>query len=260
MDDPIATPMPAQDAPVPTAAASAPVLHYTPLERIALRRPIERIAYIVAACAGRRVLDLGAMDETAWQAKRGQGTWLHEEIGAVAARVDGFDSSSLVTDEGLTTGPRSTIRRGNITDIAALLAQLDELPDVVVAGEIIEHLEDPLRFLSELRNQPGLVGRTLILSTPNATALHNCLIALGARESTHHDHLCIFSYKTLNTLCLRAGFSGWSIVPYVSRFTEMRARNHGWRGLLLAIGERTINAVEWTFPMLSFGYVVVILI
>ena len=82
-------------------------------------------------------------------------------------------------------------------------------------------------------------------------------IALASRESTHHDHLCIFSYKTLNTLCLRAGLADWRIVPYRAAFNEMRERNRGLRRGIVTAGEKAVNAVEWLFPLLSFGYVVV---
>jgi 2-polyprenyl-3-methyl-5-hydroxy-6-metoxy-1,4-benzoquinol methylase len=70
----------------------------------------------------------------------------------------------------------------------------------VVAGELIEHLENPLQFLRSFRQVSRLKGKALLLSTPNATAIHNCLIALGNRESTHRDHLRILSFKTLSTL------------------------------------------------------------
>jgi hypothetical protein len=202
------------------------------------------------------VLDLGAMDETAWAAKRGRGTWLHEEIGRSALRVVGIDNSVLVPAEGLSTGPNATIQRGDISDPKRLVAALDDSPDVVIAGELIEHLENPLQFLTRFIQIDRLTGKTLILSTPNATALHNVLIALARRESTHHDHLCILSYKTLTTLCKRAGFSEWEIIPYFSRFTEMRERHSGFMGLAVRMAQRVVNLVEWIFPMLSFGYIV----
>jgi hypothetical protein len=233
-------------------------LAFTPLERLSPPRPVDRISFIAANCTGRRVLDLGAMDETAFAAKRGLGTWLHEEIGKVAASVEGIDSSDLVPPEGLRTGPRSIIRHVDSSATNQFLAALDPSPEVVVAGELIEHLENPLGFLASLRENPRLRGVTLILSTPNATALHNCLIALGSRESTHPDHLCIFSYKTLTTLCRRAGFEDWSIIPYFARFTEMEQRNRGVRRLMVRGGQRIINGLEWLFPLMSFGYIVLI--
>jgi hypothetical protein len=238
------------------ASSRVPELRYTPLERLRVPRPVDRIGYIAKACAGRRVLDLGAMDETAWQAKRGCGTWLHEEISRTALRVDGIDSSALIPAEGLRTGPNSVIRRGDILDLERLVAALEEPPEVVVAGELIEHLESPLEFLRRLAAIERLSGTTLILSTPNATALHNVLIALARRESTHHDHLCILSYKTLATLCARSGFASWEIVPYFARFTEMHERHRGLARLAVRAAERTVNVFEWLFPLLSFGYIV----
>lgn len=230
-------------------------LRYTPLEHLSVQRPVDRIRYITNACAGRKVLDLGAMDETAWQGKRGRGTWLHEEISRAASRVDGVDNSTLVPAEGLRTGTNSIIRRGDVCDPERLVAELEEPPEVIVAGELIEHLENPLQFLKRFATTARLSGKTLILSTPNATALHNVLIGLIRRESTHPDHLSIFSYKTLTTLCMRAGFNDWEIVPYFSRFTEMEGRHTGVLRLAIRAAERTINAFEWLFPLLSFGYV-----
>jgi len=248
----------------PPASASAeqashcgePHLYYTPLERLKVARPVDRIEFIARACAGCRVLDLGAMDETALAAKRGRGTWLHGEIAISALAVDGVDNSALVPAEGLRTGPNATIRRGDIAQPDLLVAALAPAPDVVVAGELIEHLENPLQFLKRLGSIGVLAGRTLILSTPNATALHNVLIGLTRRESTHQDHLCIFSYKTLATLCARAGFREWEIIPYYARFTEMQARHSGVLNLAVRAAQRLVNLFEWVFPLLSFGYIV----
>jgi hypothetical protein len=233
-----------------------PRLRYTPLERVAVERPVDRIAFLSAICAGRRVLDLGAMDETAWQAKRGTGSWLHEAISRTALEVVGIDNSPLVPAEGLQTAANAVIRRGDVRDPARIVAALASSPEVIVAGELLEHLENPLQFLKGFAGCARLAGATLVLTTPNSTALHNVLIGLARRESTHHDHLCIFSYKTLATLCTRAGFTRWQILPYFARFTEMQQRHAGVARLGVRTAERTINLLEWLFPLLSFGYVV----
>lgn len=237
-------------------SASPASLRYTPLERLGVCRPVDRVGYIVNACSDQRVLDLGAMDETAWQSKRGSGTWLHEEIGRQAKRVDGIDSSAAVPVTGLQTGVNSMIWRGDVNDPTGVLALLPQVPDVVVAGELIEHLENPLSFLRCYAGLKQLAGKTLILSTPNATALHNVLVGMSKRESTHHDHLAIFSYKTLSTLCSRAGLRAWQIVPYYARFTEMEQRQVGAARLGVRATERCVNIGEWLFPLLSFGYIV----
>lgn len=239
-------------APSPRASR----LRYTPLERLSVPRPVDRVRYIAGACAGRRVLDLGAMDETAWQSKHGRGSWLHEEISRVALAVEGVDNSALIPPQGLRTAANAIIRCGDVADPERLVAALAEPPDVIVAGELIEHLENPLQFLRRFAAIQCLAGRTLILSTPNATALHNVLIGLARRESTHHDHLCVLSYKTLATLCRRAGFRSWELIPYYARFTEMGERHQGTARRAIRAAERTVNLFEWLFPLLSFGYIV----
>jgi SAM-dependent methyltransferase len=231
-------------------------LNYTPLEYIEIGRPVDRIAYISGACKNKVVLDLGALDETAFAQKTGHGTWLHEEIARVAVRVIGLDSSNIVLADGLVTARNAVIRKGNILDIDSFLSEIDLSPDVVVAGELIEHLDNPLQFLQSFRRIPRLKGKALLLSTPNATAIHNCLIAMANRESTHPDHLCILSLKTLSTLLSRAGYESWQIIPYHAEFVEMKQRNYGIRKNLVMGGETAIRLVEKIFPLLSFGLIV----
>jgi hypothetical protein len=233
-----------------------PELRYVPLERLEISHPVDRIEFIAHICAGHRVLDLGAMDETAWTSKRGRGTWLHDAIAAQARFVDGVDNSAVVSVEGLPTAANAVIRRGDVNRVESLFDGNTELAEVIVAGELIEHLENPLHFLRQFAAVERLSGKTLILSTPNASALHNFLIGAMRRESTHEDHLCILSYKTLSTLCRRAGFKEWEIIPYFSRFDEMKQRHVGVKRLAVGLVQGIINSLEWIFPLLSFGYIV----
>jgi hypothetical protein len=230
-------------------------VRYTPLAKLTIARPVDRISYIQSLCTGKTVLDLGAMDETAFASKRGKGTWLHEELAKVATTVVGVDNSSVVPEQGLRTGERSIIHHGDVHDLEDFLNRHAVVPDVVVAGELIEHVPNPLALLQALATTPSLRGKTLILTTPNATALHNCLIALTGRESTHPDHLLILSYKTLNTLFLRSGCSEWEIRPYYARFTEMKERVGGAHRLLVGMCESAVNAAEALWPLLSFGLI-----
>lgn len=229
-------------------------LEYTPLERLKVDKPVDRIAYLRACCVGKSVLDLGALDETAFNCKRGNGTWVHEEVARVADRVLGLDSSDKVPPEGLPTGRNSLIVKGTVQELPGILRERDYEPDVIIAGELIEHLDNPQGFLSSLR-QDQLIGKELLITTPNATALHNILVGIVSRESTHPDHVCILSFKTLNTLFMRADFSDWSIIPYYARFTEMRARSEGLMKRVVDISEKMVNAGEWLCPLLSFGWI-----
>lgn len=221
-----------------------------------MSRPVDRLTYVSRVCYGRRVLDLGAMDETAYEKKRGQGTWLHERIAAVAQSVLGVDSSPAVPDAGLVTRGNARIVRGDVASIDDILERHAFVPEIVVAGELIEHVASPVGFLRSLAASGRLRRVPLVMTTPNATAVHNVAIATLSRESTHVDHLCILSFKTLTTLCRRAGLANTRLTPYRSAFVEMRARHGGVRGLAVVAGERVVNGIEWLFPMLSFGWIV----
>ncbi len=227
-------------------------LEYDNFERLSLLRPVDRLSWIANACRGKTVLDVGCFDETALQ-KRNTKYWLHGRIAALARKVIGIDSSELIPPEGLNTGPSSSIHRGNGVHVASSLIG-DERVDVVVAGEFIEHIENPLEFLRDVRQR--LPGTLLILSTPNGVSFSNTLMGAIRREAQHPDHLHSFTYKVLNTLCLRAGFSDWQIIPYRFYATEMILKSRGAVRLAAVVAERIIRVVEYLFPLLSFGYIV----
>lgn len=229
-----------------------PVLSYESLERLAVPRPVDRLGYIASRCEGRTVLDIGCFDETALE-KRGTEHWLHGRILGKAKRVVGIDIADQLPAEGLETGPNGHILR---RDAARLdLDGIDaEAIEVVVAGEFIEHLEHPLEFFRALRRK--LPGRELVLSTPNGVCFANTLMGTIGREVQHPDHLHNFTYKTLNTMCLRAGFQSWEIVPYRFYATEMILASSGVKKRFVALVQGCIRVVERCFPLLSFGYIV----
>lgn len=225
-------------------------LTFTPLEGIHVRAPVDRIDYVVEYCRDRHVIDVGCYDETAL-VKQDTDAWLHGRIASVAASVLGIDSSAAIPEQGIATGPRSRIVRGDAAELAKALA--GRTVDVVVAGELIEHLPNVLEFLKTVKTHAP--GRRFIATTPNATSLTNLVLALAARESTHRDHLLVLSYKTLHTLCLRAQFESWSIIPYYVRYTEMILRAAGARRTLVKAAERLVNTWERVFPMHAGGLI-----
>lgn len=224
-------------------------LDYTTLERIRVSSPVDRIGFIAAQCAGKHVLDIGCLDETAL-ATRGTDAWLHARLAKQAASVIGIDLSDHLNDEGLDTAPNARIIKGDGTLPQISAADID----IIVAGEFIEHLEKPLDFLREMRRQ--YAGRELVLSTPNGASLANGLMGLIGREVQHPDHLLTSTYKTLNTLCRRAGVRDWEIIPYRFFTTEMLLGARGAFRLAVRLVEGCIRLAERFAPLRSFGYVV----
>jgi SAM-dependent methyltransferase len=235
-------PLPARPA-VPT---------YTTLERLSVSRPVDRLEHLTALCTGKVVLDIGCLDETAL-VKRDTQHWLHGRIAQVARQVVGIDSSDQIPPGGLATAAHARIHRGDAMAIDSSLLQSAPF-DLVVAGEFIEHVRDPLQFLAQLRQ--ALPGRELVLTTPNGPSAANALMGCIGREAQHPDHLANFSYKILHTLCRRAGFEQWEVRPYRFFATEMILNSQGWKRAAAQTAQGGIRVVERLFPLLSFGWIV----
>jgi 2-polyprenyl-3-methyl-5-hydroxy-6-metoxy-1,4-benzoquinol methylase len=150
---------------------------------------VDRLAFIVGRCAGKRVLDIGASG------------LLHKAIVEVAAEYWGIDHPS--NDKGEA--------RRNV-----FYADLDEKPgcipnraiDVIVCGEVLEHLASPGAFLKSLR---AMYACPLIVSVPNAMSEVARMHMLAGWENVNFDHTCWFSWKTLSGLL---GKCGWKPVEW----------------------------------------------
>lgn len=236
-----------------TIQSRAP-LAYSALEKIVVPRPCDRLKLLEVHARGRRVLDLGALDETAYRSKHGTAQWLHARLCDVASDVTGIDNSELVPDGGIDTAVNGRIIRADIFDLDPIIDRFGK-PDLIVAGELIEHLPDTLEFLLSLKRNQRLAGVTFVFSTPNACCWHNAMIGIGSRESMHRDHLQIYSYKTLRTLLDRAGIELQSLQPTYARFPEMIVASTGVRRAGVIAFQRAINALEWAFPLMSAGWV-----
>ncbi len=227
-------------------------LNYTPGEKLFVPSPVERVGYITNACVGKNVLDLGCYDETAL-VKENTGKYLFAEISKTAKLHIGVDNSASLPDDGITYSATEKILKGDIYN----LHQMDFGNikfDVIVAGELIEHLPNTLDFFKHIKQ--NYAGKRLICSTPNTTSLSNIVLSLFKRESCHVDHLQVYSYKTLNTLCRWAGFNSWKIIPYHVKFTEMIMRSGGIKKAMVFFSEKTVNTLELLFPLTGGGFIV----
>lgn len=227
-------------------------LKYTPLEKIRVKKPVNRLEYVSNLCQNKKVLDIGCYDETAIDKKRNTNFWLHGLISEKAKSVIGIDSSDLIKNE-IKTGNNAKIIKLNSKDIDQNFAQKYPI-DIIIAGEFIEHIEDIQSFIKNLKLIYS--GCDLVLTTPNATSLTNFLLALINRESNHEDHVHIFSYKTLHTICKRAKVKNFNIQPYKVSYGEMYLKSNGIKKIFVKSIERLINTFEYLFPMTSGGYIV----
>ena len=234
--------------------AAAPPLRYHPLERLPVPRPVDRIGYIKRRCEGLRVLDLGAYDETEVDKPQHQSwTWLHGEIAASAREVLGVDASPRVQAAGgVTTRVGTRIVYGRVEQLGELVRAFD--PDLIVAGELIEHTPDTLGWLARLAE--AAPGVPFLATTPNATSILNIGLSFSGRENFHPDHLQVYSYKTLTTLAARIPMRDVAIVPYFYTSHLFQGRVPG----VLAPAIKVVDAVvlkpiQFLFPLTAFGWI-----
>lgn len=226
-------------------------LTYETMEKLSVPQPVDRLDFIADDCVGKAILDIGCFDETAL-IKRETKYWLHGRIVSVAKSVVGVDNSSKIPAAGLRTGSNAIIFKGDGVNLDKSLLD-KQVYELIVAGEFIEHIENPLEFFREIKR--NFSGRELVISTPNGVSFANTLLGFIRREVQHPDHLHNFTFKVLNTLCLRAGFKSWEIIPYRFFATEMIMNSKGAKRILVMFVERMIRLVERVFPLLSFGYI-----
>jgi 2-polyprenyl-3-methyl-5-hydroxy-6-metoxy-1,4-benzoquinol methylase len=157
----------------------------------------ERVPIILAACKGKDVLDVGCVDHDARNAANDE--WLHRKIKAVARTVLGLD---LAADEIEKLRGEYDIVCGD-----AQTVDLGRAFDCIVAGEIIEHLENPGLFLRNMRRHLR-PGGMLVLSTPNPFYPKRLLeILLRGHTPINPQHVCWYCDTTLTQLIRRTGFA-----------------------------------------------------
>jgi SAM-dependent methyltransferase len=164
--------------------------------------PVERHEALVAASRGKRVVHVGFVDELVERKVEGH-VWLHARLDDVAETLVGLDFSERGVAWAQAQGHEAHhVDCQSEEDVRALgLAPFD----VVVAGEILEHLDAPGPFLRAMRLLAKPDG-LLLVTTPNAYRLLNFLSPLAGVELVHPDHTLWSSPRTLRTLLEHAGW------------------------------------------------------
>jgi SAM-dependent methyltransferase len=213
--------------------------------------PVDRSETIIAACAGRSVCHLGFVDEHQMDSKMNEGTWLHSRIAEVSGRLVGLDLEPSGVALAKELGYEAYAADAQEAEQLAALGL--EPFDVIVAGEIIEHLDAPGPFLRGLHVLASDTGK-LILTTPSAYRLANFLTPLSGGELVHPDHTAWHSPSTLRTLLER---SGWQIELVTFYQNPRGARGSGWLKPVMNAIRKLSTAFGRRMPYWSDGILIV---
>lgn len=157
---------------------------------------------------------------------------LHSELERVATKLTGFDFDQEGIDV-LTSHGFNDLYRADLEKLGDV--DLNETFDVIVAGEMIEHLNNPGLFLSGIKRFMNRDTK-LVITTINAYGGMRFLVyglrgRGGTIEPVHPDHIAYYSYSTLKLLLERHAFSVDNFMFY-DLGTEHRPHNGKIRNLL----------------------------
>jgi hypothetical protein len=238
-------------APSPLWISNLPSVH-----RLRKRPPlVDRVRWLERQASSRKVIHLGFLDADRVDDKLESGAWLHERLSRQASHLVGVDVDAAGVEAVRRSGYEAYVC--DLEDAAATQSLGLEPAELIVAGELIEHLESPGRFLDAVRPLVGPEGR-LILTTPNATALTNVLVGLSRREWSSPHHVAYYSWRTLATLLER---HGWSMEDVLFYYRGTRSGPEAASRPFLAAAfnayERAIRPVLRAVPTVSDGLIVV---
>lgn len=206
---------------------------------------VPRNDYLVELSRGKTLTHIGFWGtEGSRERQLDGGTWLHKSMADVATKIVGIDHNEVGIEEARAQGYEAyfadAMSKAEILDLGVEPAQL------VVAGEIIEHVERPGDFLDALHPLVADDGM-LVLTTPNAYRLTNVFATLAGREMMNPDHIAIYSWFTLTNLLER---HDWD----VAWFKTYDAVRRGRRATRVANGVQRLASKR--FPFLASGLIV----
>lgn len=195
--------------------------------------------FVVAYARGKSVLHLGCVDTGFSQEKFEAGLFLHARLHNVTKKLWGVDIDRAGLDWMRSQGWQNLYE----LDIEHLDAEpriISEPFELLVLTEVIEHLDNPGRFLEALR--PMFHAQTeLLVTTPNATSLGNIITNLRHTETVHPDHNFWFSYHTLRGLLNKYGYQIRQVALY-SQYDY----THPWLGKYLPTPAQVDLSIEPT--------------
>lgn len=182
------------------------------------------------------VLDIGciehSLDRANWRDPE-PGEWLHADLQRISDDVFGID----ILNEDI----KKLQSEGFNVEVAdAEEFKFDRKFDIIIAGELIEHLSNPGEFLDRAREHIHSDG-SLIITTPNPRQVEILQwFLLGDEHRVNPEHVAWFDHYVLDTLASRHGF---------------KIRKWHWHKPSIGILTRSIYHLGVGYPLIAGGYV-----
>lgn len=158
----------------------------------------DRTQYFLDAAAQKKVLHVGCTDYPVTESRIRSNTLIHKKMMNVASRMVGID----ISEEGI-----EVLKKHGIDEVVRMDAEQLEFTekfDLVLAGDVVEHMCNPGLFFGRVKDVLSDNGE-LMVSVPSAYSLNSLKMWMSGVEQVHKDHVAYYSPKTLAALCQRYG-------------------------------------------------------
>lgn len=188
----------------------------------------EKLPFVLNYLSGKDILHLGCvdfyLDEVITSRKH-----IHLELLSTAKKVYGVDYNREGLELLQTKFNVKNLFWGNVEELQSL--DISEKFDIVFAGELIEHLNNPGLFLEGVKRFLGNYG-VLFITTPNAYSLKTYLHLLFKKEQIETDHSLIFSFSTLYQLLKRYNFE---VINYYTAIETQRSKKSNFAKYIFSL-------------------------
>jgi len=165
---------------------------------------LSRVELVAKLVSGKRVVHFGCVDHIPLiEQRRRTGIWLHEILAKTCTDLVGVDINEegvqYMKDAGFETYNSNVVTENPPAEIVS------KKWDYIVAGEVLEHIDDPVTFLKAIREKYGACTERIIITVPNALSYTNFRFALRNIEMINSDHRFWFTPFTLLKVASQAG-------------------------------------------------------
>ncbi len=164
-----------------------------------------RIKFLREMAKGKRILHLGCLDHMPLiddKIKRNQ--WLHKELTDSASLCLGVDIDAETKEYVKSKYGFENIILGDFTK-----TRLSEITakswDFAILGELLEHIDNPVQYLTDIRSLYSDCLKKIIITVPNAWTQTTMQKAKQSAEIINSDHRYWFTPYTLAKVVTRAG-------------------------------------------------------
>jgi SAM-dependent methyltransferase len=164
----------------------------------------KRLEFLENIARGKKIIHLGFADHLDLiEKKLKDNTWLHKRLCNSAKKCFGVDINREAVEFVKKLGITNVI----FADIQNVIpSQIStEYWDYIILGEVLEHIDNPVLFLSNICDNLKKYCKRIIITVPNAFRFDNFKLAMKNLECINSDHRYWFTPYTLIKVILKAG-------------------------------------------------------